>query len=67
MIATVGRSGKASDYHLHFEIRREGMAFNPLFLLEGRDHTPVFASTPAEPPETAEPLDEPEVDDDARE
>jgi LysM repeat protein len=66
MIATVGRSGRASDYHLHFEIRREGMAFNPLFLLEGRDHTPVFVSTPGEPPETAEPLDE-EVDDDVRE
>jgi murein DD-endopeptidase MepM/ murein hydrolase activator NlpD len=66
MIATVGRSGRASDHHLHFEIRREGMAFNPLFLLEGRDHTSVFAGTPAEPPETAEPLDE-EVDDDVRE
>jgi murein DD-endopeptidase MepM/ murein hydrolase activator NlpD len=66
MIATVGRSGRASDYHLHFEIRREGMAFNPLFLLEGRDHTPVFASTPVEPLETVEPLDE-EVDDDVRE
>ena len=66
MIATVGRSGRASDHHLHFEIRREGMAFNPLFLLEGRDHTPVFVSTPAEPLETAEPLDE-EVDDDVRE
>lgn len=66
IIATVGRSGRASDHHLHFEIRREGMAFNPLFLLEGRDHTPVFASTPAEPLETAEPLDE-EVDDDIRE
>lgn len=66
MIATVGRSGRASDHHLHFEIRRDGMAFNPLFLLEGRDHTPVFASTPAEPLETAEPLGE-EVDDDVRE
>ena len=70
MIATVGRSGRASDYHLHFEIRREGMAFNPLFLLEVRDHTPLFASTPAEPLESAEPLDtteplgEEEVDDD---
>ena len=66
MIATVGRSGRASDHHLHFEIRREGMAFNPLFLLEVRDQTPVFASTPAEPLETADPLDE-EVDDDVRE
>jgi hypothetical protein len=42
------------------------MAFNPLYLLEGRDHPPFFASTPAEPLETAEPLDE-EVDDDVRE
>jgi murein DD-endopeptidase MepM/ murein hydrolase activator NlpD len=66
MIATVGRSGRASDHHLHFEIRRDEMAFNPLFLLEGRDHTPVFASTLAEPLETAELLDE-EVDDDVRE
>jgi murein DD-endopeptidase MepM/ murein hydrolase activator NlpD len=66
MIATVGRSGRASDHHLHFEIRREGMAFNPLFLLEGHDHTPFFAGTPAEPLETADPLDE-EVDDDVRE
>ena len=66
MIATVGRSGRASDHHLHFEIRREGMAFNPLFLLEARDHTPFFAGTPAEPLETADPLDE-EVDDDVRE
>jgi hypothetical protein len=66
MIATVGRSGRASDHHLHFEIRREGMAFNPVFLLESRDHTPVFASTPAEPLEIAEPLDE-EADDDSHE
>ena len=66
MIATVGRSGRASDHHLHFEIRREGMAFNPLFLLEGRDNSPVFVSTPAEPLETGEPLDE-EGDDDVRE
>jgi LysM repeat protein len=66
MIATVGRSGRASHHHLHFEIRRDGMAFNPLFLLEGRDHTPVFASTSAEPLEATEPLGE-EVDDDVRE
>ena len=66
MIATVGRSGRASSHHLHFEIRREGMAFNPLFLLEGRDHTPVFAGTTTEPLETAEPLDE-EADDEAHE
>jgi LysM repeat protein len=66
MIATVGRSGRASAHHLHFEIRREGMAFNPLFLLEGRDHGPVYVSMPVEGAEAAEPLDE-EVEDDSRE
>jgi murein DD-endopeptidase MepM/ murein hydrolase activator NlpD len=66
MIATVGRSGRASAHHLHFEIRREGMAFNPLFLLEGRDHGPVYVSMPVDGAESAEPLDE-EVEDDGRE
>jgi murein DD-endopeptidase MepM/ murein hydrolase activator NlpD len=65
-IATVGRSGRASAHHLHFEIRRDGMAFNPLYLLDSRDHTPVFVSAPAEPLDTAEPLDD-DPDDDGRE
>jgi murein DD-endopeptidase MepM/ murein hydrolase activator NlpD len=34
-IATVGRS--RSTPHLHFEIRRDGVAYNPLFLLPRRD------------------------------
>ncbi|PYM15186.1 MAG: hypothetical protein DMD81_15745 [Candidatus Rokuibacteriota bacterium] len=32
-IATVGRTGRATSEHLHFEIRREGRAYNPLYLL----------------------------------
>ena len=66
MIATVGRSGRASDHHLHFEIRREGMAFNPLFLLEVRDHTPFFRRTPAAAARDGGPARR-RVDDDVRE
>jgi murein DD-endopeptidase MepM/ murein hydrolase activator NlpD len=48
-IATVGRSGRASAFHVHFEVRKGGMAYNPLYLLEASD-TPVMASTPDTPP-----------------
>ena len=58
-IATVGRTGRASATHLHFEIRRDGMAFNPIYLLDTRDAGPVLASV------TVEPLDE--DDDEPRE
>jgi len=37
VIGTVGRSGHASGAHLHFEIRRDGTAYNPLHLLEARE------------------------------
>jgi murein DD-endopeptidase MepM/ murein hydrolase activator NlpD len=46
LIGTVGRSGHASGNHLHFEIRRQGAAYNPLHLLEKRD-SPLRASTAA--------------------
>ena len=33
VIALVGRTGRATTDHLHFEIRHEGRAYNPLYLL----------------------------------
>lgn len=32
-IAAVGRSGRATGHHLHFEIRHDGCTYNPLYLL----------------------------------
>jgi len=42
VIAIVGRSGHATGPHVHFEIRRDGRAYNPLHLLEPSDQTPIF-------------------------
>jgi murein DD-endopeptidase MepM/ murein hydrolase activator NlpD len=41
IIGTVGRSGRASGPHLHFEIRHEGMVYNPFHLLPTRDTVEV--------------------------
>jgi murein DD-endopeptidase MepM/ murein hydrolase activator NlpD len=32
-IASVGRTGRASSHHVHFEIRQAGLAYNPLYML----------------------------------
>lgn len=32
-IATVGKTGRVTTYHVRFEIRRDGRAYNPLYLL----------------------------------
>ena len=32
-IGSIGRTGRATSHHLHFEIRREGRVYNPLYML----------------------------------
>jgi len=32
-IASAGRTGRATSYHVHFEIRRDGRVYNPLYML----------------------------------
>jgi murein DD-endopeptidase MepM/ murein hydrolase activator NlpD len=39
VIGTVGRSGHATANHLHFEIRQEGVAYNPLHVLPAPEAT----------------------------
>jgi murein DD-endopeptidase MepM/ murein hydrolase activator NlpD len=51
VIATVGRSGRAVANHLHFEIRRDGLVYNPLFLLPRRDAVLARADEMQEAPD----------------
>ena len=45
VIAAVGRTGRATTHHLHFEIRRQGQAQNPLLLLGRRAPVPMLAKS----------------------
>ncbi len=42
VIATVGKSGHATGPHVHFELQRDGKAYNPLHLLEPSDRSPIL-------------------------
>ena len=42
LIALVGRSGHVTGPHVHFEVRRDGKAYNPLHLLAPSEESPVF-------------------------
>lgn len=56
VIGTVGRTGRASSYHLHFEIRNNGKVYNPLHLLPVREvyAEPEAASQPEDDDEDGE-------------
>ena len=36
LVGKVGRTGRASNYHLHFEVRNDKRAVDPLLYLEKR-------------------------------
>jgi len=42
-IAAVGRTGRATVQHLHFEIHRQGLPQNPLVLLDRREPARMLA------------------------
>lgn len=54
IIATVGRTGQASANHLHFEIRRDGMAYNPQHVLGDRELPAAVVAGEMAPPLTGE-------------
>ena len=49
VIGQVGRTGRATAYHLHFEIRYEGSVYNPLYLLPSPPRMAEVGDTGEEP------------------
>jgi murein DD-endopeptidase MepM/ murein hydrolase activator NlpD len=47
-IASIGRTGRATAHHLHFEIRQRGLAYNPLYLLPLPSRIAVIAGAPGD-------------------
>jgi murein DD-endopeptidase MepM/ murein hydrolase activator NlpD len=47
-IASIGRTGRATAHHLHFEIRQRGLAYNPLYLLPLPSRIAVIAGGPGD-------------------
>jgi LysM repeat protein len=59
VIGTVGRSGRSTAYHLHFEVRRDAMAFNPLHILPERGGVMVARADESGDTDAEEAEDEP--------
>jgi murein DD-endopeptidase MepM/ murein hydrolase activator NlpD len=49
LIAVVGRTGRATAEHVHFEIRYEGRVYNPLYLLPNPPRSVQIELTATEP------------------
>lgn len=51
LIAAVGRTGRATAHHVHFEIRQAGLAYNPLYMLPLPPRATLIEETDEEDPD----------------